>query len=197
MSVGEQTTWRGSRASPAYCEQLGCRATDLVRGLGNDRELRARERRPRRIVEADDGDVVRDPTAELAQRAERSDRHGLVRDEQRVRRRCRLEQRASSAITAFELEVRSAHERTVDRQAGERVRVAISLQPLVRSVDPLRAGDAGDARRSVREQVSGRGFARETIVDDDGVHLRERGSTVDGDDPNAAVEQRPKVGFGR
>ena len=26
-----------------YCEQLGCRATDLVRVLGNDRELRAAE----------------------------------------------------------------------------------------------------------------------------------------------------------
>ena len=137
ISVGEQTTWRGAPGSPAYGEQLGGRPADLVRGLGNDRELRARERGPRRIVEADDRDVVGDPTAELAQRAQRADRHRLVRDEQRVRRRCRLEQRAGGAIAAVLLEVGAAHERAVDRHAGARERVAVALQPLVRGVDPV------------------------------------------------------------
>jgi hypothetical protein len=171
-------------------QQLGGLATDLGRRLRDDAERRRDQRGPRRVVEADEGDVVGHAAAALAQRPQRAQGHQVVGDEDGVGWAGPVEQRARGPVATLLAEVGSAHQRPVHTVATLGERVPVARQAGRRVAEARRSRDAGDARGAAVEQVLGREPGAEAVVDQDRVDRGVLRPAVDGDHGDARVHQR-------
>ena len=153
VAVVSRTTSRvnGSRCSVSTASFRISRTRRSTRGhahlgerLAHGRERRMDDGRVGAVVEADDGQLVRDPDAARPRRSHRSHGDHVAEREDRGRRRVKVEQHGRRLGARLEVEVRFQLERGVERDPGGRERAAIGPPSLLGRDPPRRPGDRRD-----------------------------------------------------